>query len=126
MTGHTPTPWLRVGQTVYALDETGNCNRFSTRVEGGWVWRSSAQVGASGDRTPEAELNANAEFIVRACNSHDALLEALRRMLGRYVELVNCGDCGSWNPETEAEVIAARAAIARATLSTDAVENARG
>lgn len=43
------------------------------------------------------------------------LLEALRQIVTRYVELVNSGDCGSWNPEKELEVVDARAAIARAT-----------
>lgn len=75
MTGrHTPTPWLLEGRTVYALDETESCNRFSCRVEGGFVFRS---LGGDGERTGEAELDANAEFIVRACNSHDEFGEAL-------------------------------------------------
>lgn len=39
--------------------------------------------------------------------------QALANLLDRYVGLVNCGDCGFWNPETEPEVIAARAALAR-------------
>lgn len=33
---------------------------------------------------------------------------ALENLLKRYVDLVNCGDCGNWNPETEQEVIEAR------------------
>jgi hypothetical protein len=43
------------------------------------------------------------------------LLAALKVLLDRYVSLINCGDCGNWDPETEAEVIAARAAIKKAT-----------
>ena len=35
----------------------------------------------------------------------------LKRLLNRYTSLVNCGDCGSWDPETEDEVIAARAIL---------------
>ena len=31
--------------------------------------------------TPEAEMEANAAFIVRACNSHAALVDALQRMV---------------------------------------------
>lgn len=54
---------------------------------------------------------ANAEFIVKAVNSHVPLLKALELLLERYVELVACGDCGNWNPETDNEVIAARKAI---------------
>lgn len=33
---------------------------------------------------------------------------ALEKLLHKYVRLVNCGDCGNWDPETEPEVIAAR------------------
>ena len=37
---------------------------------------------------------------------------ALEALLQHYVCLVNCGDCGNWNPEEEPVVIAARAALA--------------
>lgn len=43
------------------------------------------------------------------------LLEALRGMIEMYVPFINSGDAGNWDPETEPEVIAARAAIAKAT-----------
>ena len=46
------------------------------------------------------------------------LLEALEVMTERYADLVNCGDCGHWNPEQEAEVMQARAAIAKAKGKT--------
>jgi hypothetical protein len=36
---------------------------------------------------------------------------ALAAMLDRYVTLAESGDCGRWNPEEEAEVIAARSAL---------------
>lgn len=42
------------------------------------------------------------------------LLEALERFVENYVDMVNSGDCGNWNPETEVKVINARAAIAKA------------
>lgn len=42
------------------------------------------------------------------------LLEALEGLLDRYTQLINCGDCGNWDPETEKDVIAARAAIHKA------------
>lgn len=41
------------------------------------------------------------------------LYEALRSLLDSYLALVNSGDCGNWNPESEREVIAARAALAK-------------
>lgn len=46
------------------------------------------------------------------------IYQALTALVERYTSLVNCGDCGFWNPETDAEVIAARAALAKATNST--------
>lgn len=42
------------------------------------------------------------------------LYEALKKMTARYVELVNSGDAGYWNPELDDQVIAARAALASA------------
>ena len=42
------------------------------------------------------------------------LLDALKRLLERYADLANSGDCGNWNCEEEPQVIAARAAIAKA------------
>lgn len=41
----------------------------------------------------------------------ERLRKALEAVLDRYVSLVNCGDCGSWDPEKESEVIAARGAL---------------
>jgi hypothetical protein len=41
-----------------------------------------------------------------------SLREAAAALLDRYVGLVNCGDCGHWNPEEEDEVIALRSALA--------------
>lgn len=39
------------------------------------------------------------------------LHDALRGLLDRYTALVNSGDCGFWNPETDNEVITARAVL---------------
>ena len=67
MDKHTPTPWQTTGD--------------------GLIWRGKpdeniAQVLA---RPYDGELNsANAAFIVRAVNSHQALVAALERMLGAY------------------------------------------
>lgn len=41
----------------------------------------------------------------------ERLEAALKGMVDIYVSLVNCGDCGNWNPEKENEVIGARAAL---------------
>ncbi len=44
----------------------------------------------------------------------DQLLAELKRFIEMYVQMGNSGDCGNWDPETEPEVIQARAAIAAA------------
>lgn len=40
------------------------------------------------------------------------LVEALEILLNHYTELVCSGDAGFWDPEKEAEIIAARSALA--------------
>ena len=42
-------------------------------------------VNGKGSRKATREETANAEFIVRACNSHDELLEACKEMLEEYI-----------------------------------------
>lgn len=44
------------------------------------------------------------------------VVEALENFLKMYVAMVNSGDCGNWDPETDVEVIQARAALARIKL----------
>lgn len=41
------------------------------------------------------------------------LAGALTELLDNHVQLVSCGDCGSWDVETEAAVIQARSALAK-------------
>lgn len=45
-----------------------------------------------------AQFQANAEFIVRACNTHDEMLEALRQAKD-WLDEVGC-DCGTGEPGT--------------------------
>lgn len=74
---HTPLPYLRDGSLIYALDETGTCNRISIRVEGGISvnWRRS-----SPERTTDEEVEATAAFVHQAVNSHHRLVEALEQI----------------------------------------------
>jgi len=61
---------------------------------------------------------ANDPQLLFFCPLHEAapdLLVALDSLLNRYVQLVNCGDCGNWDPEQEEDVKAARFAIGKAT-----------
>jgi len=61
------------------------------------------------DAPPLNEAIANAYLIHAAPDS----FRALHGLLEKYVSLINSGDAGSWNPEEESEVIAARAALAK-------------
>jgi hypothetical protein len=47
-------------------------------------------------------------------DQRDELLAALKGITEMYVRLINSGDCGNWDPEEDKEVIASRAAIAKA------------
>jgi hypothetical protein len=62
----------------------------------------------------DAVAEANGRRLAHRHDCHDDLVAALDTLLARYTRLVNNSDCGHWNPEEEDEVIAARAAIARA------------
>ena len=72
---HTPTPWgwwPHSCDGVISEDSTANHVAYVTRMPERGHPRFDDLV---------ALRNANAEFIVRACNSHDALLAACKRML---------------------------------------------
>jgi hypothetical protein len=58
------------------------------------------------------ERYVQAADLIDSLTAREAVLrEALEKLLNRYVDLVNCGDCGFWDPEKEPEVQAARAAL---------------
>ena len=63
---HTPTPWTANEQFVQGADHTTIVNTFGNYPP----HERLGQIAAF------AEAKANAEFLCRACNSHDALLEA--------------------------------------------------
>ena len=76
---HTPTPW-RIGRngTDYCV--------FAG--EDGLVADCDTSDDACGNKTDIA----NAAFIVRACNSHQALVDALKDLRGRF--LLVCENAG--------------------------------
>lgn len=100
-TKHTPGPW-----------ETGTQTKGSTtlvsRIETGFAVAEMRNVHF------REEAEANARLIAAA----PELLEALQTFLTEYVQLVESGDAGFWNADEEEKVIAARAAIAKATGKT--------
>jgi hypothetical protein len=96
MTTHTPGPW-----------------RYEKRGDGSvgiWAQNDTKVIGMTAGWESEFEepTEANAEFIVRACNSHDELLEALHRTLALLPGRAD------WPA-----VVFARAAIAKATGSAN-------
>lgn len=109
---HTPLPWeVCNGIDIYPVGDVqarhyvANVDPDNAPFEGG--------VSRDTDSTYQMKM-ADAEFIVRACNSHYDLLEALTTFVAEYVALVESGDAGFWDPEKEAKVIAARVAISKA------------
>jgi hypothetical protein len=70
------------------------------------------------DWVGEEQAETVAELLCRG-ERYDELVKALTGLLERYTSLVNCGDCGNWDPETEDDVIAARAALMSVSHSTE-------
>lgn len=98
MSKHTPGPWEhKKDGDEWRIRQKGSVKK----VFGGTTERPVCEVVNS---------LADARLIAAA----PELLEALSGMLERYTELVNCGDCGNWDAEQEKEVVASRAAIAKA------------
>jgi hypothetical protein len=74
----------------------------------GWL---NVQVAATKPFDPmTGEQDANAHLIAAAPD----LYGALAYFVDRYVAMINSGDCGSWNPENDDEVVMARGALAKA------------
>ena len=73
MSEHTPTPWEQLHRTVCSK-QFGVSLAVTQAVAGG---RGFATDPINHVVVDEAQAVANARFIVRACNAHDALVEAL-------------------------------------------------
>lgn len=111
---HTPGPWDYVPGNEhhgpYVTSDFGStiCDLYTMSNP------SSLSVGNGGDSKPISFLDEMAEPNARLIAAAPDILTALRAMTQRYVDLANSGDAGFWDPEEEDEVIAARAAIAKA------------
>ncbi len=103
---HTPGPWKIVfasGRYPYQIDAPNGSKgpggiRFITR------WGAISMPSS-------AEGLANARLIAASPD----LLEALQGLLKTYLQAADSGDCGNWDARAEPQVIAALAAIAKAT-----------
>lgn len=82
MSGHTPLPW-RIKTPAHATIEGEKIHSY----DDGWTkyYGNVANICDGKDR------EANAAFIVRACNSHYDLLEALERAMPYLEDAAN--DC---------------------------------
>ena len=75
-TKHTPTPWIVIDGIL-----RHNSNSDADCVQIAEITHSPLGLDWDGCRTRAVgleESNANAAFIARACNSHDALISALQ------------------------------------------------
>ena len=99
-----------------------------TTSKGPWSYDAESGMVTTRDTTGDWTANSGPRGITVVCTvesldgiSNGDLIaaapemrDALRCLLRRYLELVNSGDAGNWNPEKELEVIDARAALAKA------------
>jgi hypothetical protein len=80
-TQHTPTPWSIGGLSSNPGEghviESDSADRTI-------AWTANSYCTANDEEYISQEDEANAEFIVRACNSHDALLRAIQEVLYSY------------------------------------------
>lgn len=96
MTKHTPTPWnvnggMRPGiKTVYA-DSGSICEMTNSQAHS------------------DAEQEANAAFIVRACNNHDELVSALENLQKVFVERAEHANGKTWTYGATANLNALKA-----------------
>jgi len=102
---HTPTPWKAVRENAHP---TGGAllGVFVDRADGSCIAETFSNCGQS-----DAECRANAAFIVRACNAHDALVAALSDLEDIFDGQEDCDD-GVPNDAMRAMTII-RAALAK-------------
>lgn len=81
MAEHTPTPWRAI--------EPDNSNYLLEIV--GTNVRGNEELVC---RPPGRKRNANAAFIVKACNSHDALVKALEEIAAMDPKGIRADDLG--------------------------------
>lgn len=114
---HTPTPWMlsdKPGGKTGIISSAGEYIAFysepirkvdQTRHEGE-SWLDMRTRTAPQREAIIAESKANGRFIVKACNHHEELVEALRY----FLRLAESGNA-SIEPESYADLIALRAKL---------------
>lgn len=105
-----PCPFCGADNPVYQYgpDEDGDC-WYTVSCEECCVETDGFR---SDDEAAEAWNRRSADALIAK------LTEALEQMIEHYTSLVNCGDCGNWDPEEEDAVKTARAALSLAKSET--------
>ena len=119
---HSPLPWTRRMATTDTWFIDGADGKTIVLVGRNELVHETPEPGVRVMRDvlkPHADANAALFFAA------PKLLSSLQGLLARYMRLAASGDCGFWDAETEAEVIAARAAITEATTVIDGAEEAK-
>lgn len=102
-TQHTETPWEVVGTAIRSTSE----NVLDQRC----IVKSALWISESG--VPDAEQSANLDFIIRACNAHDSLVEACEKA-EYFLGFLDNDITDYWGAGTHAAMDAARDALANA------------
>lgn len=82
MSGHTPTPW-KVLYPSLNISADVPCSGVLAGVCRWCAGLPSTVPGVAFDLSRD-EQEANARFIVRACNSHEKLVEAIEQLLDTF------------------------------------------
>lgn len=96
----TPGPWEAVNRDTCQFIYAKGYERAICQVD-------SYSKGFGPDRD---ERDANAHLIASAPD----IYEALEKQLKNWIELIESGDAGHWDPEEDAHVISMRAVLAKA------------
>lgn len=92
----SPGPYLVAGTTVYALDETGKCNRFTAHVQPGFTRYHGGGLRKPGDSMDCTSVE-EAEAVARLFAASADLYSALQTAESQLVTLG--GDPGEHQPE---------------------------
>jgi acyl carrier protein len=105
--------WLDKIELTMAIEDVFNIEIPDDKVVEEWkTLQDVVQLVAAKLALPSPAAQAAPEPSLGE-GSKDELIAALRGILKRYVDFVLSGDGGNWDPEEEAAVIGARAALAK-------------
>lgn len=108
---HTPTPW------TYHLGRGAN-PRFHIQTAGGYQIASTTELARHAQaHTENEQREANAAFIVRAVNSHEALVAALHQMVQMVEFLGFPAAPDAMRPKIDRTLADAREALANPHLT---------